>query len=160
MYTFASDQFVNWNFFCLLYVFLFGSFAYFLVMEYKQIKGVVYGIVITAVGWIVGNRSGFLVFGFGFFLMLLLASVLPFKWNNKKLNCIVQWLSASTYSVYLTHWFVLQFLGEAISQMPWISGYFVFVIISWIVGGLAYQFIERPIYRVLNSMVCSPSSRQ
>lgn len=151
MYTFASEQFVNWNFLCLLYVFLFGVLAYFLVKEHNQIKGAIYGIVITAAGWIIGNRSGFLAFGFVFFLMILVASIFPIRWSNHKLNHTIKWLSASTYSVYLTHWFVLQFLGESIGKMPWIIDYICFVIISWIVGGLVYQFIEHPIYRVLNS---------
>lgn len=149
MYGFASEQFVNWNFFCLLYVFLFGSLAYFFVKEHKQFTGILCSLSIFAIGVIVGNRSGFFVFGIGFFLLMLLASVIPLRWENEKLKDIVKWLSAVTYSVYLTHWFILQLFGEELSALPWLIGYLVFIIIAWIIGGLAYKFIEIPVYRIL-----------
>lgn len=151
MYGFASEQFVNWNFFCLLYVFLFGSLAYFLIQECKQSIGILYGIIIAVIGLAVGNRSGFFVFGFGFYLMILLASIIPLRWESEKLKNIIEWLSASTYSVYLTHWFILQFWGDVLGSLPWIVGYAVFIVFAWIIGGLAYRFIELPMYQIKNS---------
>lgn len=151
MYNFASEQFVNWNFFCLLYVFLFGSLAYFIVKEHKQFAGVLYGIIIALLGLAVGNRSGFLVFGFGFYLMILLASAIPFRGKNEKLKNIVKQLSVVTYSVYLTHWFILRLFADALSALPWIIGYIGFIIVAWVIGGFAYKFIEKPMYRIFNS---------
>lgn len=150
MYGFASEQFLNWNFFCLLYVFLFGALAYFIVKEHKQFTGILYGIAIVTIGMAVGNRSGFFVFGFGFYLMLLFASA-PLRWKNEKLKIIVKWFSGATYSVYLTHWFILELLGDALGSLPWIISYIGFIISAWIIGGFAYKFIEKPVYRILNS---------
>lgn len=148
MYGFASEQFVNWNFFCLLYVFLFGSLAYFLIQEHKQSIGILYGIIIAAIGLVVGNRSGFFVFGFGFYLMILLSSIIPLRWEIEKLKNIIKRLSASTYSVYLTHWFILQLCGDIFGSLPWIVGYVVFIAFAWVIGGLIYQFIELPMCQI------------
>lgn len=151
MYSFASKQFVNWNFFCLLYVFMFGSLAYFIVQSRKQALGLIYGIAMVAVGFITGNRSGFFVFGLGFYFMIILTSTIPISWSNEKLNRIIKWLSNVTWSVYLTHWFVLHIFGDYLSSLPWIIAYAGFIVLAWSIGGLAYKFIEQPIHNMLLS---------
>lgn len=83
MNMFASEQFVNWNFFCLLYVFLFGALAYFIIREKRYVIGFEYGILMGIIGWVCENRSGFFIFGLGFYFLLLIADLFPIKWKNK-----------------------------------------------------------------------------
>lgn len=104
----ACQQFVNWNFFCLLYVFLFGSLACFVIVEEKMVKGCVYGILIAIIGLVVGNRNGFFVFGLLFYFLIILTSTISIRWNNIRFNKIIKILSNITYSTYLTHWFILK----------------------------------------------------
>ena len=110
--------------------------------------GILYGIVIAIVGIIAGNRSGFFAFGFGFYILIVLSSFIPFRWENKKKQNIIKWLSSATYSVYLTHGFILQLFGNVLRALPWIVGYVLFIVIAWLVGGMAYSFIEKPIYKI------------
>lgn len=143
MYTFASTQFVNWNFFCLLYVFGFGSLAWLIVQESNYKMGFLYGIVITAAGWLAGNKSGFLVFGAGFYILILLCHALRMKCGNLRFQSIIAYMSRTTYAVYLFHWFVLLFWrSDYRPQLPWFISYILFVVIAWIVGILFYEIMK------------------
>lgn len=155
MYSFASEQFVNWNFFSLLYVFLLGMLAYFVVVERKQKYGILYGLVIALSGLGFGNRSGFFVFGVGFYFLVIITSLLPLKWRNEKFNYVIKYLSAITYSVYLTHWFVLQFVGGYLKLMPWPVAYLLFVVIAGIIGWIAYLLVERLVANGLKRSILS-----
>ena len=145
MYTLANKQFVDWNFFCLLYVFLLGVLAYFIIEEKKQKIGAVCGVVIAVIGLAVGNRSGFLIFGVFFYLLIILTSFIPFKWKNEKVNSTIKSISAITYSTYLTHWFVISALQSVLPKTPWIVGYLAFLLLAGAIGLISYRFIEKPI---------------
>ena len=149
MNMFASEQFVNWNFFCLLYVFLFGSLAYFIIKEKKHVIGFAYGFLIGIIGWFCENRSGFFVFGIVFYFLLLLVDLCPIKWTNKKINQTIRWLSAISYSTYLTHWFILTLCGNMLKMLPWMFAYLLFIVISVILGGFCYKFIEKPVTNLI-----------
>lgn len=97
MYNFASRQFVNWNFFSLIYVFLLGCLAYFVVEESKYAFGILYGIIIALIGLLVGNRNGFFIFGLFFYFMIILTDKIPFKWKNNIINRSIKLLSLISY---------------------------------------------------------------
>lgn len=143
----ASDEFINWNFFCLIYVFCFGVLAYFVIREKKYFGGVLIGIGIGVIGIIAGNRSGFFIFGLIFYFLIISTSMIPTKWVNRKMRSVVKLLSAITYSTYLTHWFILKLVGNMLSQLPWIIAYVVFIVSAGLLGYICYRFIEKPCSR-------------
>jgi peptidoglycan/LPS O-acetylase OafA/YrhL len=151
MINFASIQFVNWYFFCLVYCFCLGALAYFIINEGKHKLGLIYGIFIGFAGVIAvvltryKSGSGFFIFGVIFYFMIVLADWLPIRWNNNKVNVIIQKLSIITYSIYLTHWFILKLIGDYLEQLPWMIGYLMYIVIVFIIGYLSYRFIEKPL---------------
>lgn len=149
MNMFASEQFVNWNFFCLLYVFLFGSLAYFIIKEKKHEIGFAYGLLIGIIGWFCENRCGFFVFGLVFYFLLLLVDLCPIKWTNKKINQTIRELSAISYATYLMHWFILILCGNKLKMLPWMFAYLLFIVISVMLVGLCYKFIEKPVTNLI-----------
>lgn len=144
MSVFASQQFVNWNFFCLLYVFCFGALAYFVLKEKKYISGCIYGVLIGVLGLFFGNRSGFFLFGLLFYLMIIVFNTVPIRWLNEIINKKIKLLSAISYSTYLTHWFVLKLCGSWLEMQPWIIAYLTFIVIAGGFGYFCYRFIEKP----------------
>lgn len=54
-------------------------------------------------------------------------------------------LSATTCSVYLTHYFVLVLFDNILIKLSWLCSYILFVCIAWVVGYFGYKFIERPV---------------
>ena len=149
MLKFASEQFVNWNFFCLLYVFSFGLLAYLIIKEKKHIVGGIYGILIGVIGFAFGNKSGFFVFGLFFYFAIIFVDLCPIKWSNKKMNEAIRLLSAISYSTYLTHWFVLNLCGVWLSTMHWMIAYFVFIAVAALLGYFCYRFIEKPASKLI-----------
>ena len=149
MYLVAPEQFVNWNFFCLIYVFFLGVLAYLVVTDKKIKEGIIYGVLIGLAGVAAGNRSGFFIFGMLFYCMIICMSIRPLKLSGKLSGCINAF-SSITYSIYLTHWFVIQILGNYLSTINWVAAYLLFLGICIIVGGCAYICIEKPIGRRLN----------
>ena len=149
MLTFACEQFVNWNFFCLLYDFLFGTLAWYAIKENKKGRGLLYGAVITAAGLLIGNRSGFLVYGAFFYFAILGLNYLKIDWKHDGLNKIIVMLSGVTYSVYLFHYFILQTCGEWFRTIPWIVAYVFFIVSAFALGYLLWRFIEKPIGKCL-----------
>lgn len=154
MRLFASDQFVNWNFFCLLYVFFFGTLAYFVIEEKKFIKGMLYGIGIAVVGVLIGNRSGFFVFGLLFYYLIVLSNMMPIRKPNERVTLIIHSMSAVTYSTYLTHWFIIKFLGKMLGKLPWIIAFILFLVMAGTLGFVCYRLIEKPCSRFLLSLKC------
>lgn len=151
MYRFASEQFVNWNFFCLMYVFFFGVLAYFVKIENCFRLGIIYGVVIGVAGFAAGNRSGFFVFGIAFYFAVVIANILPIKWNSEIVKGFINSMSEVTYSVYLTHWFLLT-TGKSIWQsLPWLLSYVGFICAAWGLGYVTYKYCEQPIYVFLRN---------
>jgi peptidoglycan/LPS O-acetylase OafA/YrhL len=149
MYHFASEQFVNWNFFCLIYAFCLGALAYFVIKEKCHLMGILYGVVIGCLGLIANNRSGFFVFGLLFYFAIVVGSMIPIRWENEKVNKAVKTLSAITYSTYLTHWFVVQLIGDWFKLLPWFVAYILFIVIANIIGYLFYVFVEKYFAKIL-----------
>lgn len=152
MLTFACEQFVNWNFFSLMYDFLFGALAWYAIKENKKGRGLLYGAVITAVGLLLGNRSGFFVFGAFFYVVILGLNFIKIDWKHDTVNKIIVMLSSVTYSVYLFHYFILQICGECFGMIPWIVSYVFFVVCSFALGYLLWRFIEKPVGRDLKKL--------
>lgn len=131
MYGFASEQFANWNFFSLLYVFMFGLFSYLVVMEKKIFSGIIYGVGIGGAGWMLGNHSGFFLFSILFYEMIVVTGtkrILSPWLEREKCKKIVFTLSESSYSVYLTHWFILALGGKMFKHASWYLAYTVFIV--------------------------------
>ncbi len=145
MYTFASEQFVNWNFFCLLYVFFFGVLAWFVANERCYVKGCIYGGVIAVIGLLCGNRSGFFVFGLVFYFGIVITSWLGLKISNNKAQVIIKGVSGATYSVYLSHYFVLKAFNGVLPAVPWPVAYISFIVVAFVLGYGLYRFVETPI---------------
>lgn len=152
MYNFASNQFVNWNFFSLLYVFLFGVLGWFIIQEKKYLIGICYAFFIGFFGWIVGNRSGFFAFGLFFYILVIIAVSLEIRITSLTVKKIIKFLSNISYSVYLTHYFVLKVGVQMWSGMPWILSYGLFLSCSVIIGSICYLLIEKPIGNILSSI--------
>ncbi len=151
MYTFASEHFVNWNFFCLLYVFFFGVLAWFVTNEKCHVRGCVYGGIITAVGLLCGNRSGFFVFGIVFYFGIIMINWIGIKVNNVKTQSIIKVISGATYSVYLSHYFVLKAFSSVIVVIPWPMAYICFIVVAFAFGYVLYRFVETPIANFLKA---------
>lgn len=151
--TFACEQFVNWNFFCLLYDFLFGALAWFAIKENKKGRGLLYGDLIFMAGWLVGNRSGFFVFGAFFYCVILGLNFLKIDWKYDKVNTWIVTLSNVTYSVYLFHYFILQIFGDWFRTVPWYEVYMTFIVASFALGYILWKFVENPIGKyIINCM--------
>ena len=153
MYTFASEQFVNWNFFCLLYVFLFGALAWFIIHEGKQLIGIWYAAGLAALGWIAGNQSGFFVFGLFFYVLVVSLSLVKIQINNQKVKNGIILFSNISYSIYLSHYFVLKATENIWPHMHWVIAYLVFVVCAGVVGFGFYCLIEKPAIKWLQSKV-------
>lgn len=154
MYQFASKQFVDWNFFCLIYIFLFGSLAYFIITENKFILGVLYGLIIGIAGWLCGNHSGFFVIGLFFYFMILGCNLIRISFNNNLIKTVIKSLSDCSYCVYLTHYFVIVIIADKLKLIGnWFIGYALFLIIAWSIGYIAYKIIDRPISIHLSKIV-------
>lgn len=152
MYRFASAQFVDWNFFCLLYVFLLGALAYFIISENKFLLGVLYGLIIGVAGWLCGNHSGFFVFGIFFYFLILVSNLIRISCKNDFIKTIIKNLSDCSYCVYLTHYFVIVFFADKLKLIGnWFIGYAIFIIAAWCVGYITYKMIDRPISKYLIS---------
>lgn len=145
MINFSNAQFVNWNFFCLIYVFCLGVLAYFVIEERKHMKGMLYGLMIGIIGILSGNRSGFFLFGNMFYFGVIIMDLLPIKWLNAKINRIVKNLSAISYATYLTHWFILMICGERFGKLPWLIGYMLFLLVASLFGYICFRYIEKPL---------------
>ena len=152
MLLWASEKFVNWNFFCLIYVFMFGVLAYFIVKEKRYLTGVIYSIGIGIAGIAVGNRSGFFAFGLVFYLLIVFLSSTSIKWSNSGTNKLIKSLSDITYSTYLTHWFVLKLVGGFLNKVPWQLAYILFVTTSAVLGYICYRFIENPFAKYFRTL--------
>lgn len=151
MLTFACEQFVNWNFFCLLYDFLFGALAWFAIKENKKGRGLLYGILIFIAGWLVGNQSGFFVFGAFFYYIILGLNFLKIDWKYAKINTGIVTISSVTYSVYLFHYFILQIFGKIFRAIPWYVAYIIFVVVSFVLGYLLWRLVENPLGKYLST---------
>ncbi|MCD7882761.1 MAG: acyltransferase [Lachnospiraceae bacterium] len=145
MYTFASEKFVNWNFLCLLYVFFFGVLAWLVIKEKCYVRGFLYGCIIGMIGLLCGNRSGFFVFGLVFYFGILITSWLGLKINNGKAQTIIKAISGVTYSVYLSHYFVLKALNGVFAIFPWPIAYICFIAVAFAFGYVLYRFVETPV---------------
>ena len=128
----------------------FWMFGYFIIKEKKHEIGFAYGLLMGIIGWFCENRSGFFIFGLGFYFLLLLADLCPIKWTNKKINQTIRWLSAISYATYLTHWFfILTLCGNKLKMLPWMVAYLLFIVISVMLVGLCYKFIEKPVTNLI-----------
>lgn len=155
MYNFLShadsiNSFVNWNFINVFYVFLFGCITFFAVKENLIFKGLCTFFIIGIIGLISNNRSGFLVFGIFFSCIILFCILIKFKLRNKLLNQMVLLISRVSYSTYLTHYFVVSIIGEKLSHINWMLSYFIFIVISILLGSVFYYTIEKPAGDILN----------
>lgn len=153
LYAISNKQFGDWNFFSLLYVFMFGVLAYFSIKEKRYWLGMLEGIIIGALAIIIGNRSGFLVFGLFFYELVLIADVLRIKIRSQRLQKVIKFLSNITYSIYLTHWFVLKFVQVYGPNIPWWLAYISFVAIAGVVGAIFYEVVEKKAAKALTKMI-------
>ena len=153
MYTIASEQFVNWNFFSLLFVFFLGALAWFVINEKKQWIGIGYAVGLATLGWLVGNKSGFLAFGLFFYVLIVGMSLVKIQINSQKIQNGIKLLSNISYSVYLSHYFVLKALGSIWSQVHWAFAYIAFVVCAGVVGFGFYYLVEKPAAKWLQSKV-------
>lgn len=153
LYAISNKQFGDWNFFSLLYVFMFGVLAYFSIKEKRYWLGMLEGIIIGILAIIIGNRSGFLVFGLFFYELVLIADVLRIKIRSQRLQKVIKFLSNITYSIYLTHWFVLKFVQVYGPNIPWWLAYISFVAIAGVVGAIFYEVVEKKAAKALTKMI-------
>lgn len=145
----ACQQFINWNFFCLLYCFVFGYFTKQCIQEKSYRMGYAGVSLALFIGFLIGNRSGFLLFSAVFSELILLTHqlrindclVVAKSWIIK----VITELSNSCYSIYLTHWFILQFFGDSMRLGTWLAVYPLFVVGAVLFGVLCYECVERPI---------------
>jgi peptidoglycan/LPS O-acetylase OafA/YrhL len=84
--------------------------------------------------------------------MIVLGSVLLEKCGSVSLNRLLLTLGFASYSIYLTHPFVLQFAGKAVimagitQSLPLLLGSYILMAIGvGIVGVLCYTLVERPV---------------
>lgn len=136
-----------------MYVFMFGVLAYFSIKEKRYWLGMLEGIVIGALAIIIGNRSGFLVFGLFFYELVLIADVLRIKISRQHSQKVIKFLSDITYSIYLTHWFVLKLVQVYGPNIPWWLAYISFVSIAGVVGAIFYEVVEKKAAKALTTMI-------
>lgn len=149
MYYFASEQFVNWNFFCLLYVFLFGVLAWFVIQESKKVYGILSGVGIGILGLICGNKSGFFAFGLAFYLCIVAVSCFNIRFESTRFKNTIKTLSNITYSVYLSHYFILKLCNRVISNLYWPVAYIGFIVMALGIGYVLWRFVENPVANFL-----------
>lgn len=166
MYNLASQQFVNWNFFSLLYTFFFGVLAYRVVEERSFLIGGGYVVLIFIVSFICGNHSGFLIMSTFFYLMLLcliyLAELIHLdEYVSKGSVHLLKVLSESTFCTYLTHWFIRQGLKALLLITPpisWVLIYAVSICLCFLLGIGTHYCIELPLSAYFNRLLSKRSS--
>ena len=133
---------------------MFGVLAYFSIKEKRYFfLVIVEGVVIFSLAIIIGNRSGFLVFGLFFYELILIADVLRIKISSQRLQKLIKFFSNITYSIYLTHWFVLKFVQVYGPNIPWWLAYISFVAIAVVVGAIFYEVVEKKAAKALTRMI-------
>lgn len=149
--NFACERFVNWNFFTLVYTFLFGVLVFYLIDERRDnFIGGGYIVIALIIGALLGIRSGFLIFSTIFSLLLLFFVRFNCCVGNILMQKMLVYLSNISYSVYLMHWFVLTLFGENFEGLPWYLGFSIFGLCSIILGSLCHFCIEKPITGILS----------
>ena len=74
----------QWRHDGLLYVFLFGVLACFVIQESKKVYGILSGVGIGILGLICGNKSGFFAFGLAFYLCIVAVSCFNIRFESTR----------------------------------------------------------------------------
>lgn len=119
------------------------------------------GLLLTG-SWINGYRDfiwfsnvEFIQFGIPFFLIVLGVSALDIKKPiaNNSAQRIAVFLGDASYSIYLTHFIVIQICSFALNkfiQVPTIYSFYISVLASFLIGCGSYILIEKPLMKKLS----------
>lgn len=143
------DLFVNWNFFSLFYCFALGIYIFFVCKEKCYVKSYVELLIIIISGLIIGNRSGFLIFGVLFSYFIIFLQQIKFKIKSPLTINIIKWISSVSYSTYLIHYFVLEAFNRFLNKnINWLAIYIIFIVISLAFGYLVKLIVEKPFNKI------------
>lgn len=143
------DLFVDWNFFSLFYCFALGIYTFFTCKEKCYIKSYVELAIIIISGLIIGNRSGFFIFGVLFSYFIIFLEQIRFKIRRTLNIKIIKWISSVSYSTYLSHYFLLEAFDRlAIKNINWIIIYMAFIATSLGAGYLVKLMVEKPFNKI------------
>lgn len=95
------------------------------------------------------NTFYYSVLGMG--LVFIFPFFIEIKCSNAIVSKIITYISNASYSLYLQHWLVFKLLElNYFSFIPGVIKFILFFILSFVMAGFSYAYIEKPIMKYRN----------
>lgn len=149
----GNPQFSDSHVFSLFYVFLFGMLAWHIAQERKPLQGLYFTAAMAIIGWLLEINGDYFIYALISFPLICILGIRKINFKNKVLKQLVSFLSNISYSVYVSHYFIMKTGEHFWPSIHWSIAYVLCISFALLLGTGFYYFVERPLVMSVRGVI-------